>query len=192
MSKKRAPGPRKKAHGGGHPKKGQEKWTPEAQETVLAVLTIGGTFVQAASLVGVQHENIFHHMVKDPSYKEQVMRARATGVEFRKMLIEDSIQQAVEKVVSDPRYTILAIFVSKARLNWSDVPAELSSGVNSVREIFAEIVKRKQVAQTQNAALTKSERTLIREGYLEAPKETSNETSENQSDLRSHNGARGE
>lgn len=121
----------------------EEKQNAETDGVVVASLSIGATIYQAAELVGVKYQSIFYRMTKNPDFKEQVLRARAEGLTFRRMMLEESLHTAVQKIENDPRYTVLAIFLAKAELKLSDIPEEARSTYH-LGDILAEIVRRKK------------------------------------------------
>lgn len=129
------------ARGKGQPKK--PVLTKPKLEEVLGGLEIGATFREVAEVLGVDHSAIFYHMNKHDSFKERVLRARALGLEFRKMVFEDSIFEALVKIKDDPRYTVLVIFAAKAQLKWSDLSVEETQN-NQLREVLATIVEKKR------------------------------------------------
>jgi hypothetical protein len=136
----------------GRPKKGEEVLNKEALEVIEQGLAIGGTFREVAELVGVENPAIFSYMNGNPAFMERVHRARANGVVFRKMMLEDSLYAAVCKIADDPRYTTLVIFCAKAQLGMTDI-TESEAENNKFKEILAEIVyrKRQQTALERDA-----------------------------------------
>lgn len=137
--KKKTKAPKKR--GRGRPKK--NVLTKAKLEECVACLEVGGTFEEAAGIVGVHHSAIFYHMRKHETFYDKVMRARALGVEFRKMVLEDSIFVALNKIKDDPRYTVLVIFAAKAQLKWSDLPEDAQQD-NQLKEVLATIVEKKK------------------------------------------------
>lgn len=139
----------------GMPRKGEELFTPEIMDVIIAGLSIGGTFREVAALAGMEHPNILHHCNKSPAFYESVQRARSIGAGFRRMMLEDSLHAAVQKLEDDPRYTVLAVFLSKAQLGLSDI-SEAEQSQNKFREVLAEIVS----AKRQRAKLDQDEKKL--------------------------------
>lgn len=97
-----------------------------------------------AELIGVMAPAIFYRMRTQAGFHEQILKARALGLECRKMVLEDCLFAAMEMIVDDPRYTGIAIFAAKAMLQWSDIPKHVSDG-NSIREVLTEIVRQKRI-----------------------------------------------
>lgn len=134
--------PAKKRRKVGRPPK-QDKTT---DAKVLAVLGCGGTFIEAAQAIGLDHSAIFHRMNENAALKELVMKARAIGLQFRKAMLEDVLFVAAMRIIDDPRYSAMAIFTAKAMLQWTDLPTNLDNGCTSIREVLAEVVRRKRIA----------------------------------------------
>lgn len=131
--------------GRGRPRKGQEAQTVDTDELVLACIGVGGTFAEAAAEIGVDRKAIFHKMLRDPAFNERVQRARAQGTEFRKVMLEDSLHVAVNMIITDPRYTVLAIFLSKAQLKYTDIPEDVrKNATGDLASVLREIVERKR------------------------------------------------
>lgn len=129
----------------GRPRKSKQAKVVDEDELICAVLSAGGTFSEASQVVAhADHTLIFHRMHKEPAFNEKVMRARALGLEVRKMMLADSLHVAVNKVVNDPRYTILAIFLSKAYLKLSDLPEDGKPQEGSLKDFLRELVQRKR------------------------------------------------
>lgn len=141
----------------------------ETDKVVVACLTVGGTFREAAELIKVEHTSIFSRMVKEPVFNEQVMHARAKGVLFRKMQFEDSLHTAVNKIVDTPAYTVLAIFMAKAQLKLTDMPIQEAQTLG-LAAVLQEIWKRKQGASQLQGLTDRNQQGNRLADYL--PRET--------------------
>ena len=120
------------------------KQNKDTDAKVIACLAIGGTFAMCAELIGIDHPAIFYRMRTQAGFHEQILKARALGLECRKMVLEDCLFAAMEMIVDDPRYTGIAIFAAKAMLQWSDIPQQIQNG-NTLREVLTEIVRKKRI-----------------------------------------------
>lgn len=117
--------------------------TKATDEELVLLMSVGGTFVEAAALFGCTKQAIFIRMAKDQGLREAVYQGRALGLGVRKALLEDAISDAALLITQDPRYTQLAIFAAKALLKWSDIPDQLDGG-NKFKEILMAIVENKR------------------------------------------------
>ena len=144
--------------------KGGSKLNKDTDETVCLLFACGASFAKAAEAVDVTREALFMRMAKKPDVREQYYRHRALGVEVRKAILEDCIMEAVERVASDPRYSVLAIFTAKAMLKWSDIPENIVDD-GGIKEVLAKIVEHKK-------SLAGSQQSPAREFLIEASTKT--------------------
>ena len=68
------------------PSKGFSKFTPDRQEEYLEVLRIGTTKQHAAYHVGVSHETVRQHAMKDPDFAEAIKEAMHPDTSRGRML----------------------------------------------------------------------------------------------------------